>query len=82
MSQSKGNDYEHVFEVVRHWTASQRFNLVQDILKTLAPQEEAVGRKRQSIKEVFGILATDQTPPTDEEVKQWLDEHRWEKYGK
>lgn len=82
MSHSEGNDYKNVFEIVRHWTPSQRFNLVQDILKTLAPQEGSAGRKRQTIKEVFGILATDRTPPNDEEVEQWLDEHRWEKYGK
>jgi hypothetical protein len=82
MSQSKRDDYENVFEIVRYWTPSQRFNLMQDILKTLAPQEETAGRKRQAVKEVFGILATGQTPPSDEEIKQWLDEHRWEKYGK
>jgi hypothetical protein len=80
MSQSEVNDHENVFEIVRPWTPSQRFSLVQDILQTLAPQEEPVGHKRQTVKEVFGLLATGQTPPTDDE--QWLDEHRWEKYGK
>lgn len=28
-----------------------------------------------------GIFNNGKTPPTDEEVAQWLDEHRLEKYG-
>jgi hypothetical protein len=28
-----------------------------------------------------GLLATDQPVPTDEEVQQWIEKHRWEKYS-
>src|SRR5258708_1728333 len=33
-------------------------------------------------KGLVGLLATDRPPPTDEEVKQWLEERRVEKYGR
>ncbi len=37
--------------------------------------------KRNTLKDALGLLATDQPPPSDEEVQMWLDEHRMEKYG-
>jgi hypothetical protein len=38
--------------------------------------------QRGSLRNLVGLLATDQPPPTDEEVERWLDEHRMEKYGR
>ena len=55
MEQLEMINYESTFEVVRQWSPAQRFNLVQDILKTLAPQEETARPKRQTIKEVFAF---------------------------
>lgn len=81
-SSSETNSYESIFEIVREWTPAQRFHLVQDILKTLAPREEPMRAKRQTLQKALGLLATDQPPPTDEEVRRWLDERRREKYGK
>ncbi len=34
-----------------------------------------------SAAEVQGLLRTDRPAPNDETVKQWIDEHRMEKYG-
>ena len=33
-------------------------------------------------KGLVGLLATDRPPPTDKEVRQWLEERRMEKYGR
>ena len=33
------------------------------------------------VRSLIGLAAGDRPPPTDEEVKQWIDEHRMEKYG-
>lgn len=34
-----------------------------------------------SLRNLVGLLATDQPSPTDEEVERWLEERRMEKYG-
>lgn len=51
---------------------------MQDVLKTLEP--EARPRKKQTLSQALGLLETSAPPPTDEEIKQWLEEHRAEKF--
>jgi hypothetical protein len=80
MSQSEANNYEQLLKIVSNWSEDKQFAFVHDVLKVLESRKE---RKREpTLQKALGLLATDQPPPTDEEVKQWLDEHRWEKYGK
>lgn len=71
--------YQQVLEIVSQWPDARRFTLVQDVLKTLEP--EACPRKKQTLSQALGLLATSAPPPSDEEVKQWLEEHRTQKYG-
>ena len=33
------------------------------------------------VKSLIGLAAGEKPPPTDEEVRRWIDEHRMEKYG-
>lgn len=42
---------------------------------------DARGQRQRTLDRALGLLATDQPAPTDEEVEQWLEEHRQEKYG-
>jgi hypothetical protein len=80
MSQSEGNHYHNVLKIVSDWSEDKQLALLQDVLKVLANKK---GRKREpTLQKALGLLATDQPPPDDEEVKQWLDDRRWEKYGK
>jgi hypothetical protein len=80
MSQSEANNYEQLLKIVSNWSEDKQLAFVHDVLKVLESRKE---RKREpTLQKALGLLATDQPPPTDEEVKQWLDEHRWEKYGK
>lgn len=44
------------------------------------PLAEKRPRKR-TLQRALGLLATDGPTPTDEDIEQWLDEHRQEKYG-
>jgi hypothetical protein len=37
--------------------------------------------QRPSWKQMAGLASNGQTPPSDDEVAQWLAEHRVEKYG-
>jgi hypothetical protein len=80
MSQPEANKYEQLLKIVSDWSEDKQFAFVPDVLKMLESKKE---RKREpTFHKALGLLATDQLPPTDEEVKQWLDEYRWEKYGK
>jgi hypothetical protein len=72
--------YLSVLHTVRTWPARQRYLLVQDLLKTLEPAVEST-EKEDTLSLARGLLATDKPAPTDEEVAQWLEEHRLEKYG-
>lgn len=71
------SDYETILALVRSWPAAQRFTLVQDILVTLAPTESA---SRETLTRARGLLATGHTPPTDQQVAEWLGERRSERY--
>ena len=76
--------YNSVLDIIHKWPASQRYLLVQDVLKTLGPQDELAEPPRGShdiLSLALGLLATGQPAPTDEEIAQWLEEHRLEKYG-
>jgi hypothetical protein len=74
--------YEDIFNTVREWPAAQRFTLVQDVLRTLAPEMELQRVPREkTLEKALSLVPLNQPAPTDEEVKQWLDEHRMEKYG-
>jgi hypothetical protein len=87
MSDAPVDDYVEVLKTVQDWPFSQRIALVQDILRALAPElavlEAAVPRtRRNTLQEALGLLSTDQPPPSDEVIQDWLAEHRLEKYSK
>lgn len=71
------SDYETILALVRSWPAAQRFSLVQDVLMTLAPTQRM---PRPTLQHARGLLATDHAPPTNEQVAEWLEERRSERY--
>lgn len=73
--------YETILQVVSSWPVDKRLILIQDVLKTVVPPTEAPRPRRRTLAQARGLLATDRPPPSDEEVEQWLEEHRMEKYG-
>jgi hypothetical protein len=74
------DSYTSVLHTVRTWPARQRRRLVQELLKTLEAEAEPF-RAEDTLRVARGLLATGKPAPTDEEVAQWLEEHRLEKYG-
>jgi hypothetical protein len=74
-------DYNTILQIVRDWPPRQRFNLVQEVLKTLTPEETSKRPQRRTLDQALGLLATDRPAPTDAEIAQWLDERRVERYG-
>ncbi len=81
MTQTETTSYENVLDIVSHWPPIQQRALVNDVLKMISPRIQPPRERRPTLNEALGLLATDGPAPTDEEVKQWLDEHRMEKYG-
>ena len=81
MRAAKNAEYEQVLNAVRSWSTAERFTLIQEVLKTLAPIESLPPTPRQTLDQARGLLATGQPAPTDAEIAQWLDEQRVERYG-
>lgn len=81
MNHAENIGYESVLQIVSQWPTAQQIALVEDVLKTLSSRVEPPKRRRRTLDQALGLLATDSPAPTDEEVEQWLDEHRTEKYG-
>lgn len=81
MNATENISYEGVLKIVGQWPVAQQIALIEDVLKSVSPRIEPPRHRQPTIDRAFGLLATDQPAPTDEEVKRWLDEHRVEKYG-
>ena len=74
--------YQTVINIVRRWPPDRRFALVHDVFETLLPEMSPPRRKRKTLNEALGLLATEQPAPSDAEIQQWLDERRMEKYAR
>lgn len=79
------SDYETILHTVEDWPVEQRIQLIQDILSALkssqTTQMPSRPPRKRTLEQALGLLATDKPAPSDAEVKQWLEEHRMEKYG-
>ena len=77
------SDREAILKAIEAWPLEDQIALAQMILQRSAAHM-APGAKtpqRPSWKQMAGIASNGQTPPSDQEVAQWLDEHRSAKYG-
>lgn len=77
--------YEELIQVVSKWSPALKFNLIQDLLRSLeptfAPTSSISSEKpTRTLDQALGLLATDSRAPTDEEVDQILVDARMEKY--
>ena len=78
MSVVQESDIQQVWDKVSSWPQPARLSLASRILQSLEAEQS---RPRKSLADLVGILATDQPPPTDEDVERVLDEERMKKYG-
>src|SRR5262245_38872808 len=82
MSTAHTADYDRVLKIIQNWPAARRLTLVQAVLKTLAPADVTERPPHaHTLEQARGLLATNRPAPTDEEIAQWLDERRTERYG-
>ena len=78
MSVVEIDDLQQIWDRVRAWPQPMRVSLASKILRSLEAEQE---RPKKSLRDLVGILATDQPPPTDQEVERILEEERTRKYG-
>lgn len=85
MTTETAPEYGEILDRIAGWPPSIRLALLRDVLDTLAPEISSTLRqvpraRRPGLEEVVGLLKTDEPPPTDEQVKQWLEQRRIETY--
>jgi hypothetical protein len=74
-------EYQSILQTVHNWPLAQRITLAQDVLKDVSTEVAAQRPRRPTLDQALGLLATTYPAPSDAEIKQWLTEHRTEKYG-
>lgn len=77
------NEFSDVIERVQGWPAAMRISLARQILETLEtkpPTAPAIPRG-PTAAEVAAMFKADQPAPSDQTIRQWVDEHRMTKYG-
>jgi hypothetical protein len=71
--------YKEIIDIIRQWEPAQRLTLVEEVLTTLA-QDERASKRPPNVEQALGLLATDQTPPSDADIERWLDERHVSRY--
>ena len=69
---------------VQRWSPDARQMLIQSVRSMSVAQPESAtddDRDVPTLDELEGILDNGTPPPTDEDVKRWLEEERMRKYG-
>jgi hypothetical protein len=81
-------DRETILKTIATWPVEEQVTLARTILERVAAQSGAPAQgadaqppERSTWEALYGIASSEQQPPSDEQVAQWLDEHRTEKYG-
>jgi hypothetical protein len=85
-------NYDEVVQTILEWPPAAQADLAQTIIRALAqdaradlqvdPRAKDEPRNRHALREWLRTRPKTGLPaPTDEEVAQWIDEYRMEKYG-
>jgi hypothetical protein len=86
MNAAETVEIAEVVQRVQSWPAPMRIAVARQILETLegpaAPALTPELPRGPSAAEVAALLKTDKPAPDDATVKQWIADHRMEKYGK
>lgn len=74
-------DYWGVLKKVHAWPAELRLALAEAVLHSLHRELHPNGARSVPVEKVLGMAAGKGPPPSDATIKQWIEEHRLEKYG-
>ena len=73
-------DRETILRAIDELPADEQLSLAQAILQRLSSHASSLPQQ-PSWRQMVGLASNGQPAPSDEQVAQWLDEHRTEKYG-
>jgi uncharacterized protein YbgA (DUF1722 family) len=77
---TRREEIDNLVHQIHSWPPEDRVVLATEILHDLhGPTLEPT--PRNTLAKARGLLRTDLPPPTDEQVKQWIEEYRVHKYG-
>lgn len=82
MSATQQKEMLDILQRVQKWPAEQRLVLAERMLSSLHADLTSANGRGVPVSQVRGLAATDQPPPDDNTVRQWIEEHRLEKYGR
>jgi hypothetical protein len=77
----RDTQYRNVLDAISAWPVPDRIALAQDVLGTIT-RSPVTADARPSFEAALGIGRGEGPPPTDEEVRHWIDEHRTGKYSR
>ncbi len=81
MQKPQAEEVSAVLAQVGNWPVSKRLALARDILETLGEDVADKGRLRGSVKDLLGLLGTDQPPSSDEQCERILEDELLRKHG-
>jgi len=72
-------EYQRVLQLISTWPPEHQASLAAEVLATLKSNRR--DRRRPTLARALGLARTTSPAPSDQDVKQWIDQHRDEKYG-
>jgi hypothetical protein len=75
------DELKEVLERVEHWPPALRIHLARRLLESVDVRDSESPRRGWTAAEAMAVVNSRQPAPDDATVKQWIDEHRMEKYG-
>ncbi len=81
MNVTDSGKIEGILDELRSWPSAERLRLARMILETIETHPVSAAPRKGSLKDLMGILKTDEPPPTDEECCRIVEEERMRKYG-
>ena len=83
MSTAEATELTDVLDRVKTWPVENRIALVKQVLQTLTPATSGRSSvpRGPTAAEIIEVFKSDRPPPDDATVRQWIHDHRMEKYG-
>ena len=75
-------DRDTILQAVSTWPPDEQLALAHAIWAQVGLNFVEEPMAPPDSRSLAGLIARGETPPSDEEVARWLDEHRMEKYGR
>jgi hypothetical protein len=79
MSTTEIDEIGEVLNKVRTWSTEQRLALTQEILQTLS-RDLGVPSSPKTLKDLLGLLKSEDRPSSDAECEKIVEEERFRKY--